>query len=114
MWKRNPEEMIAEFERRRKRMLQNFAVSMILIAVSLAITQLANSFPLFLGVGRKGWVAFAVAQFVTGVVFAIIGFQQYRCPSCNKILRGNDRHYLGVLIDPETCPNCGIPLSRSS
>lgn len=111
MLKYDEEKMIAEFQRRRKRMLQNSALSMILVAVSLAVTQLANSFPLFLGIGRRGWVAFAVAQFVTGVVFAIIGLRQYRCPSCNKILRGADSHYLGVLIDPENCPNCGFRLS---
>jgi hypothetical protein len=111
MSKHNHDKMIVEFQRRRRRMLQNFAASMILIAVSLAISQLASSFPLFLNIGRKGWVAFAVAQFVSAVIFALIGFLQYRCPSCNKIIRGHDRHYLGVLIDPESCPNCGLRLS---
>ena len=54
MSKYNREKMIVEFQKRRKRMLQSFATSMILIALSLAVSQLANSFPLFSGRRQKG------------------------------------------------------------
>ena len=106
------ENMIAEFQRRRKRMMVNFILCLVLMALSLVIAQIGDSFPELLGLGKGGWSALSAAQFVTGVVFAILGFLQYRCPSCQEIVRGHDRYYFGVLIDPEKCPNCGARLKE--
>jgi hypothetical protein len=104
------ENMIVEFQKRRKRMMMNFIFCLVLIALSLVIAQIGDSFPGLFGIGKRGWSALSAAQFVTGVVFAIIGLLQYRCPSCHEILRGHDRYYFGVLIDPDKCPNCGTRL----
>ncbi len=104
------EKIIHEFQRRRKRLMVNFIFCLVLIAFSLVIAQVADSFPGFLGISRKGWTVFSTAQFVTGVVFAVVGFLQYRCPSCHEIVRGHDRYYFGVIIDPEKCPSCGTRL----
>ncbi len=105
------DQIIEIFQHRRKRMLQNFGVCMILIALSLVITQVADHFPYFLGIRRMMWVAIGIAQFVAGVVFGILGFLQYRCPVCSEIIRWHYRYYLGVTIDPDKCPNCGTRLS---
>jgi hypothetical protein len=104
------EQMIDEFQRRRRRLMVNFIFCLVLMALSLVLAQMGDSFPGFLGIGKRGWTIFSTAQFVTGVVFAILGFLQYRCPSCNEIVRGHDRYYFGVLIDPDKCPNCGTRL----
>ncbi|NSW86621.1 MAG: hypothetical protein HPY84_09905 [Syntrophobacteraceae bacterium] len=102
--------VVEEFERRRARMLRSFGACMLLIAFSLCVTQIADSFPGLFGIGRKGWMAFAAAQFAAGVVFALMGFRQYRCPVCHQIPRAHDKYYLGVAVDPEKCPNCGVRL----
>jgi len=104
-------QVMMEFERRRKRMLQNFGIAMLLIMLSLVIREIVDSFPDFLGIGTKGWYALAVAQFVAGVVFALQGFLQYRCPVCREIIRGHDKYYLGVAINPSRCPKCGARLN---
>ena len=33
-----------------------------------------------------------------------------RCPASKSIMRGHDRYWFGVLIDPGTCPKCGVRL----
>ncbi|MFZ2447578.1 MAG: hypothetical protein WAW37_14580 [Syntrophobacteraceae bacterium] len=98
---------IREFQRRRTRMLRHFACSMVLIILALGFLQLSDHVAPFLAVGVKQWCALAASQFVAAVIFAIIGFNQYRCPSCDELVRGHDRYYLGVVIDPEKCPRCG-------
>lgn len=104
------DQVIVEFERRRKRMLLNFAIAMMLIMLSLVLRQMVDSFPDFLGIGSNGWYALAAAQFVAGVVFALIGFLQYRCPVCKEIIRGHDKYYFGVVVNPTHCPHCGARL----
>ncbi len=106
------EGMIVEFQKRRRRMMVNFIICLVLLALSLVIAQIGDSFPGLLGLGKGGWSALSAAQFVTGVVFAILGFLQYRCPSCQEIVRGHDRYYFGVLLDPEKCPHCGARLKE--
>jgi hypothetical protein len=105
-------QLVAEFQRRRKILLQNFALSMVLFALGLAITQMAEQMPAFLGLSAAGWSAIAVAQMVIAIVFALLGFNQYRCPLCSKIPRAHDKYYLGVAIHPTRCPNCGARLSE--
>ena len=102
--------ILEEFERRRKRLLQNFGFALLLFALGLALTQTGDFLPGFLGIGRRGWMAAAVAQMIAGVVFAVMGFQQYRCPVCDNIIRGHDKYYLGVLTNPGKCPECGTRL----
>ncbi len=108
---RDAEWVIDEFQKRRNRMLRHFGVSMLLIALSLVLVDLAERFPTILGTGSRMVLAVGVAQFVTGVVFALIGFQQYRCPVCNQIARAHDKFYLGLATNPDHCPNCGARLS---
>lgn len=104
-------EVIVEFERRRKRMLQSFGIAMLLVMLSLILREIVDSYPTFLGLGSKGWYGMAAAQFVAAVVFAIKGFLQYRCPVCHEIVRGHDRYYFGVQINPSHCPNCRARLN---
>ncbi len=108
---RNQDRIIAEFDLRRKRMMYYFASSMILIALSLAISQIVDSTNAFLGIPQRIWSALGIAQFVAAVVFAIVGFRQYRCPSCGEIVRGHDKYYFGLAINPDKCPHCGTRLS---
>lgn len=98
---------IREFQRRRKRMLCYFASSMTLIILALVLLQLPDQTTSFFIIGGRHLRALATSQFVVAVVFALIGLNQYRCPSCNEIVRGHDRYYLGVLVDPKKCPRCG-------
>ena len=102
--------VIPEFQRRRKRMLQHFGFALLLFVLALVLMQLADTLPGLLGIGRRGWAAIAVVQMIAGVVFALVGFQQYRCPTCYRIIRGHDRYWFGVLIDPGACPQCGVRL----
>lgn len=102
--------VISEFQRRRRLMLLNFGFSMALFALALLLAQFADSFPGFLGIERRGWTAGAIAQFIAGVVFAVVGFLQYRCPACNSIMRGQDKYPFGVVLDPDNCPKCGARL----
>lgn len=104
--------VLEEFERRRKRLLQNFGLAFTLFALGLALTLAGDFLPGFLGIGRRGWMAAAVAQMVAGVVFAVAGFQQYRCPVCDTIIRGHDKYYLGAVINPGKCPECGARLQE--
>jgi hypothetical protein len=103
-------QIMVEFERRRRRMLQNFGIAMLLVILSLLIREIVDSLPDLFGIGAKGWYALAAAQFVAAVVFALQGFLQYRCPVCREIIRGHDKYYLGVAINPSRCPNCGARL----
>ena len=102
--------VIPEFQRRRRRMLLNFGFSLVLFALALLLVQFADSFPGLLGVSRRGWTAGAIAQFIAGVIFAVVGFLQYRCPVCNSIVRGHDKYPFGVVLDPGNCPKCGVRL----
>jgi hypothetical protein len=104
--------VIMEFHRRKKILLQNFALCMILLAVGLALSQLADQMSNFLGISSAGWSAIAIAQMVIGIIFALLGFNQYRCPQCDAIPRAHDKYYLGVAIHPSRCPNCGSRLSQ--
>ncbi len=88
-------------------MLRYFGSSMILIILALVFLNFSDQASSLFTFGRGYWRSLAVSQFVAAVVFAIIGLEQYRCPSCNEIVRGHDRYYLGVLINPEKCPRCG-------
>lgn len=102
--------VISEFQRRRRRLLLNSAFSLVLFALALALVQGADTFPSLLGVSRRGWTAAAVAQLIAGVIFAVIGVLQYRCPVCNGIVRGLGRSPFGVVPDPDECPRCGVRL----
>jgi len=105
-------QVISEFQRRRRRMIHNFGFSLLLFALGLILMQLRDSCPDFLGVGHAGWSAAAMAQLIAGVVFALIGFQQYRCPVCNEIVKAHDKYYFGVAMDPSNCPKCGANLKK--
>lgn len=105
------ERVVQEFERRRKRMLQNFGIAMLLVLISLVLREIVDSIPNLLGIGAKGWYGLTIAQFVAAVVFALKGFFQYRCPVCEEIVRGHDQYYLGVAINPTHCSKCGAKLS---
>lgn len=110
MVKFNPEQVIEEFQKRRRRMLQSFAICLALIAVSLIAIQIADMNSDFLGISKKGWYSLAVSQLIAGILIALTGFRQYKCPACNEIVRAHDKYYLGVAIDPRKCPNCGSRL----
>lgn len=101
---------IKEFQSRRSRALHYFAFTMVLVVVALGSLQLSDQTADLFGIASRYWRAFGVAQMLAALVFAIIGFNQYRCPSCNEIIRGHDRYYLGIVFDPEECPHCGKPL----
>ncbi len=88
-------------------MLRYFASSMILIILALVFLQLSDHAASFFAISNRYWRSLAVSQLVAAVVFAIIGLEQYRCPSCNEIVRGHDQYYLGVMINPKQCPRCG-------
>lgn len=102
----------AEFERRRKRLLWSFGFALVLFALGLVLTQVRDFLPGLLGVSRRGWFVAAMAQMIAGVVLAVAGFQQYRCPVCDQIIRGHDKSYLGVLVNPGKCPECGTRLQE--
>jgi hypothetical protein len=102
--------VIAEFQRRRKRMLYSFGSAMMLFALGLVLMQIVDLLPGFLGIGRFGWKAAAIAQLTAGMIFALLGFSQYRCPVCETIIKGDDKYYLGVTLDPGTCPKCSARL----
>jgi hypothetical protein len=101
---------IKEFQRRRNRVLHYFACSIVFVIVALGSLQLSDQTAAFLTIGSRYWRAFGVSQMLAAVVFSIIGFNQYRCPFCNEIVRGHDRYYLGIVFDPDECPHCGKPL----
>jgi hypothetical protein len=103
--------IVIQFQERRDRMLKSFGAAMLLIACSLGLKMIADSRPDLLGLSNFQWNGLAIAQFIAGAVFAVRGFRQYRCPVCNNIVRGHDKYYLGVLLDPAKCPNCGSRLS---
>lgn len=92
--------------------MQSFGFSLFLVALALALLQVADSFPGLFGMGRSGWIAVSVAQFAAGLGFALSGFLQYRCPKCRNIIKGQDRYYFGVDLDPTDCPHCGVRLRR--
>lgn len=104
------EEVMVEFERRRKKMLQGFGLAIIFLMLSLMAKQIMEYHPWVLGVGRNGWYALSIAQFAASVLFAIRAFLQYKCPACNENLRGHDSYYLGTLLNPSKCPHCGTRL----
>lgn len=91
-------------------MLQNFGLCMGLLALGLGLRQIADSFPMLFGLSKEGWSILSIAQLLMGVVFAVAGYNQYRCPECNEIVKGDDKHFLGVSVDPEKCPTCGSKL----
>lgn len=103
--------VVMEFRRRKKTMLQGFIFTMILFALGLLAKQFSEELQGFLGIGRTGWTAVAIAQLSAGVVIAVRGFLQYRCPVCNEIIRAHDKYYLGTAINPSRCPKCGARLS---
>lgn len=93
-------------------MMHNFGFSLVLFALALLLMQVADVYPEFLGIGHGGWKAAAVAQLISGILLAVAGFRQYRCPICNEIVRAHDKYYFGVSIDPGKCPNCGVRLKE--
>jgi DNA-directed RNA polymerase subunit RPC12/RpoP len=104
------EQVIDEFQRRRKRLLQYFGFCILLIMFGLVILQFIEGKPTFLGIRQMAWKSFAATQLVIAVLFGVKGYWQYRCPVCNEIVKGHDKFYLGVLTDPERCPHCGSKL----
>jgi hypothetical protein len=105
------DQVVEEFQRRRKYMLYSFVLCMALIGVGLLLMQVADLSPTFLGLPSRGWKLLASAQLIAAVLSALMGFNQYRCPSCLEIVRGHDQYYLGVINTPDRCPNCGARLS---
>jgi hypothetical protein len=100
------QQVIEEFQQRRKRLMHSFGFCILLIALGLLILQIIDNRPTFLGVRLMAWKSFAAIQLVFGVLLALRGFRQYRCPVCDEIVKGHDKFYFGVLTDPERCPNC--------
>jgi len=101
---------VKEFQRRRKRVLRCFAFSTALVIVALGLLEISDRAHGFFTVGSGFGRALAASQLAAALVFAVIGYNQYRCPSCNDIIKGHDRYYLGIVFDPEECPRCGKPL----
>lgn len=112
MLRRDEEAVIAEFQRRRRRLLVSFGFTMALLALGIAALQISDDFPNLLKLGRHMWKTVALGQLLAAVIIALSGFLQYRCPVCHEIPRGHDKYYLGVAIDPERCPHCKARLSR--
>ncbi len=104
------EQTIREFQSRRENMLKYFGTCLVLLGLGLAILLLSDGVSSFLGLEQRVWRALATVQLFSAILFALKGFRQYRCPVCEKIVRGHDKYYLGVLIDPERCPNCHAKL----
>ncbi|NLI80481.1 MAG: hypothetical protein GX443_02175 [Deltaproteobacteria bacterium] len=105
-------EVTVEFQRRRKRLLHNFGFALALFTLGLIFMQMADLFPGLLGVGGRGWKTAAFAQLLAGLVLAVTGFLQYRCPVCNSLLRGHDSYFFGVMLNPGKCPECGTRLQE--
>ena len=105
------QQIVEEFQRRRQVLLKNFVLAMILVALGLVLRQVVDSFPDLLGIPVKTWQALSIGQLMAGVVFAVKGFRQFKCPVCNEIPRGHDKYYLGVTVNPDKCPHCGTRLS---
>lgn len=103
---------IREFQKRREMMLKSYGACFLFLALGLAILLLDDSFPGLLGLSKLHWRALALAQLLSAIIFAVRGFKQYRCPVCKEIIRGNDKYYLGVLMDPGECPHCGTRLKE--
>ncbi len=100
------QKIIDEFQQRRKRLMHAFGFCILLIALGLLILQIVDDRPTFLGVRLMAWKSFAGVQLVFGVLLAIKGFRQYRCPVCDEIVKGHDKFYFGVMTDPDRCPHC--------
>ncbi|MEN6442013.1 MAG: hypothetical protein ABFD97_25915 [Syntrophobacter sp.] len=100
------ERIIADFQRRRRHMMYSFGACLLFIALSLLLKQFADSYPGLFGLTERTWNSLALSQFAVGVLAALRGFNQYRCPVCNHIVRGTDKYYFGVLNNPERCPQC--------
>lgn len=111
MTQTNKDRVIEEFQRRRKNMLQKFAFCIILVAFALAMKQLAELTPEFLGMSNEFWSAVAIALLIVGIVLGAAGIWQYRCPVCEEIIRGHERDFPGAFLHPRNCPRCGAPLS---
>jgi hypothetical protein len=87
-------------------MMHSFGFCILLIILGLFILQVIDNRPVFLGISLPAWKSFAAVQLVLGVVMAVRGYWQYRCPVCEEIVKGHDKYYFGVLTDPERCPSC--------
>ena len=98
--------VIDEFQQRRKRMLHSFGFCILLIIFALLILQLIDDRPVFIGISQAAWKSFCAVQLILGIILAIRGYWQYRCPVCGEIVKGHDKFYFGVLTDPGHCPNC--------
>jgi hypothetical protein len=55
---------------------------------------------------RAPSIIVAMAFFALAGVGAFLGERIYRCPNCGNIPAGSS----GVLLNPVTCPNCGVAL----
>ncbi len=50
-----------------------------------------------------------ILQIILIAIFLVgffIGVYVYRCPICNRFPEDAD----GIMLDPESCPNCGVRL----
>lgn len=106
MQTRREQEVIEEFQLRRKRMMHGFGFCILLILFSLLLLQVIENRPVFIGISQAAWKSFCAVQLIIGILLAIRGYRQYRCPVCGEILKGHDPFYFGVLTDPEQCPHC--------
>lgn len=102
-------EVIAEFQRRRQRMLQGFGCGLILLALALVCLQVADISPGLMGMDKRGWRGVAGVQLLLGVGMALLGVLQYRCPVCRHLPRSQSSP-LGVSSDPARCSQCGVRL----
>ncbi len=100
------QEIIEEFQLRRRRMMHAFGFCILLIMFSLLILQVIEERPVFIGISQAAWKSFCAFQLIVGILLAVGGYRQYRCPVCGEIVKGHDKFHLGVMTDPESCPNC--------
>jgi uncharacterized C2H2 Zn-finger protein len=92
--------IISKYRKQKEKFKNNGFIVLALFAVGILNIVLSDN---------DKTAVYSVPLIFIGVFILIFSIQKYlKCPNCNKLPKGGDGK---VILNPKTCPNCGVVLS---
>lgn len=101
----NQQEIIRQFQTRRKLLFIFFPAQMLGAVICIIVIRFPDAS--FMGLENVMWGGIGLLLVLFGILMVIF---KYRCPACNKIPMVKSTRGEGADPSPENCPHCGVQL----